>query len=142
MKKLLLAAMMCVASASSLAGLGAAPDLPITNDTSGSFTGLSYTRRDSVLETGTQVSEYIDRSGNVFAVSWHGPVMPNLRMLLGTYFTTYTSEAEKQADIGVSQFSVERPDFAMQSGGRMGAFQGRAWLPSQLPAGIDISAIN
>ena len=35
--------------------------------------------------------EYLDRAGNVFAVSWSGPVLPDLQRLLGAHFAQYTA---------------------------------------------------
>src|SRR6185437_2719268 len=32
------------------------------------------------------VNEYANRAGQVFAITWHGPLPPNLQQLLGTYF--------------------------------------------------------
>ena len=47
-----------------------------------------YTVNRTTLDSGTTVREYVDASGTVFAVSWSGPVLPDLKQLLGPYFDT------------------------------------------------------
>jgi hypothetical protein len=97
-----------------------------------------------VLANGAYVQEYVNAGGTVFAVSWHGSAMPNLRQLLGSY-------AERASD-GVHAYHqlhgmhgtavVSSSDFALQTNGRMGAYWGRAWLPAQLPAGVGTAEIQ
>lgn len=47
---------------------------------------VGYTVRETTLGSGTVVREYVSTAGTVFALSWQGPVTPNLSDLLGTYF--------------------------------------------------------
>ncbi len=49
------------------------------------------------LPAGTVVSEYISPSGTVFAVTWHGPFMPDLQQILGSYFQQYSEALESQS---------------------------------------------
>ncbi|TFZ00505.1 DUF2844 domain-containing protein [Ramlibacter henchirensis] len=97
--------------------------------------GASYTQLTRRLESGTEVREYADAGGTVFAVSWSGPFLPDLRALLGPHFAAL--EQHSAVAGRSSAVSISRPDVAIISAGRMGAFQGRAWLPRQLPAGLD-----
>jgi hypothetical protein len=71
----------------------------------------------------------------VFAVTWSGPFLPDLRSLLGTHFQTL--EQQQAAGASRSAVVVRRDDLVLVSAGRMGAFEGRAWLPRLLPAGFD-----
>ena len=101
-----------------------------------------YTVTQSTLDSGTVVREYSDAAGKVFAVSWNGPALPDLRTLLGDHFDAMTSGAAKRPHAGHSQLAVNRPDIVIVSSGHMRSFTGHAWLPSQLPAGFDTTAIE
>ncbi|MRW86539.1 DUF2844 domain-containing protein [Pseudoduganella sp. FT26W] len=101
-----------------------------------------YTVSQSTLDSGTIVREYTDANGVVFAVSWNGPTLPDLRTLLGDKFTAMTSNAEKRPKAGHSQLAVNQSDVVIVSNGHMRAFAGQAWIPSALPAGFDTSTIE
>ncbi len=104
--------------------------------------GSSYTLLDTTLPTGTHVREYVASSGSVFAVGWDGPFLPDLRALLGPHFETMVAESAKTPRAGNSQLTVNRPGVVILSRGHMRAFEGRAWLPAELPAGISASDIR
>jgi hypothetical protein len=87
------------------------------------------------LASGTTVQQFLDARGTVFAVTWSGPFLPDLRSLLGTHFQTL--EQQQAAGASRSAVVVRRDDLVLVSAGRMGAFEGRAWLPRLLPAGFD-----
>lgn len=106
---------------------------------SGSAAG--YTVQESQTEDGTTIREFILPSGDVFAVAWSGPRMPNLQNLLGAYFESYRNEATNLPP-GRRPLAIDRPDLVVQSGGHPRAFHGRAYLPKQLPAGISTSDIR
>jgi len=106
---------------------------------SGSTAG--YMVQESQAGDGTTIREYILPSGDVFAVAWSGPRMPNLQSLLGAYFESYRNEATSQPP-GRRPIAIDRPDLVVQSGGHPRAFYGRAYLPKQLPAGISTSDIR
>ena len=77
--------------------------------------------------------EYANAEGTVFAVSWNGPFLP-------AAFAARLDRGAGAAAAGAgraSAVSIQNPDLTLLSGGRMGAFRGRAWLPRQLPAGLD-----
>jgi hypothetical protein len=101
-----------------------------------------YTVSQSTLDSGTIVREYSDSAGVVFAVSWSGPTLPDLRTLLGDKFTAMTSAAGKRPKAGHSQLAVEQSDVVIVSNGHMRSFAGHAWIPSALPAGFDTNTIE
>jgi hypothetical protein len=101
-----------------------------------------YTISQSTLDSGTIVREYTDASGVVFAVSWTGPTLPDLRTLLGDKFTVMTSNAAKRPKAGHSQLAVDQSDVVIVSSGHMRAYSGQAWIPSALPAGFDTTNIE
>lgn len=101
-----------------------------------------YTVSQSTLDSGTVVREYSDAAGKVFAVSWRGPTLPDLRTLLGDKFATMTGAAGKRAQAGHSQLALEQSDVVLVSNGHMRSFAGHAWIPSALPAGFDPTTIE
>jgi hypothetical protein len=98
--------------------------------------GVAYTDISRTVKSGTVVHEYVDASGQVFAVSWSGPFKPNLQRLLGRHFDRL-AQAKGTPEANRARVNIDTSDLVVQSGGHMGAFEGRAWLPSRLPAGFD-----
>ena len=93
------------------------------------------------LPSGTVLREFAAVDGNVFAVAWSGPAIPNLRQALGRYFDVYVKAAhEKQG--GHRHLRIEQSGFVMQSSGHMRAFSGRAYLPQALPPGTSAGEIR
>jgi len=92
------------------------------------------------ISSGAQtVHEYVSRQGQVFAVTWQGPLRPDMRQLLGQYFARFQSAAaiERQQNPGQHrQFHLAQPDLVILSSGRMRDFRGIAYLPTLLPAGV------
>lgn len=100
-----------------------------------------YTVHEIQIPSGTTLREYVSPAGTVFAVAWQGPVMPDLRQALGSYFARYTDSASgKQA--GHRHLAVRDADLVVQSNGHMRAFSGRAYLPQLLPQGISVEEIR
>ncbi len=100
----------------------------------------TYTVLRKELDSGTTVHEYVDAGGTVFAVSWSGPFLPDLKEILGVHFEALTVEAVRRKDARRSRLEVRSSDVVIESSGQMRALQGRAWLPSKLPPGFDASA--
>jgi hypothetical protein len=140
--KALLAAALAVWMSSSWAALGGAPAnlgprVLAAQAHTGSTGRAPYSDLEKKLESGTVVHEYVDGAGTVFAVSWAGPFLPDLKELLGEHFDAMVAHANSTARAGRSQLALERSDLVIVSGGHMGAFEGRAWLPARLPAGFN-----
>ena len=134
------AALLLAYAGASHAALGGVPE-PF--DTQGAMAAPSvtstvsnYVTRDTTLATGTQVREYVSGSGVVFAVTWHGPVLPDLKALLGKYFDTMVAESARLPRAGRSPLAINRPEVVINSGGHMRAFEGSAWIPAEFPAGF------
>jgi Protein of unknown function (DUF2844) len=92
-------------------------------------------KQELQLPSGTIVTEYLGAGGAVYAVTWHGPSLPNLRQVLGNYFSPYQSAAQTPV-MRHRLVRVNSADLVIESSGKMRAFVGRAWLPAQLPAGV------
>jgi hypothetical protein len=136
------ACVLLLASASGLA-LAALEDAPseqpsakVQRTSAVTATGTAYTDVSRTLHSGTVVHEFVDANGAVFAVSWAGPFKPDLKRLLGRHFARLR-DGDGHRAANRSRVDVEAGDFVVQSGGHMGAFEGKAWIPARLPAGFD-----
>jgi hypothetical protein len=96
--------------------------------------GDKYTMHELVAPSGTTVREYVAPTGVVFAIAWQGPAMPDLRQLLGAHFAQYVDAVAARRVRG--PVSIQLPGLVVQSGGRMRAFAGKAYVPESLPQGV------
>ena len=100
------------------------------------------TQNDLTLNDGTVTRQFTNADGVVFAVSWNGPMRPNLRQLFGDYYPRLQSAAAKSARLHARlAMSANDSDFVVRSGGHPGAFWGYAILPGRVPAGFDASRL-
>jgi hypothetical protein len=104
----------------------------------------SYTEHEIQGATGTVVREYVSADGKVFAVAWHGPWLPDMRQILGTYFEQYAQavQSESSGRMGRRPVKVEQPGLVVQIGGHIRAFAGRAYIPDMLPSGMRVEDIQ
>jgi len=95
------------------------------------------------LTGGVRVREYLDRDGTVFAVSWMGPVLPDMRALLGVHFGAYTAALAALTDPGSRRsLRLVLPGVIVESSGHMRAFAGRAYFSERLPPGVALAELN
>jgi hypothetical protein len=148
----LLGLILALGAAPALAALGQAPSAALPASaatsapaaralaaTSAARAGL-YTSHPLQLENGTLVQEYATPAGLVFAVSWRGPVLPDLSELLGEYFIGYKLETDQARALGKrgSPVNVVSTKLIVRSTGRMRSFAGYAYAPALIPAGVNI----
>lgn len=100
-----------------------------------------YSVNESTTPSGTVVKQYLDANGTVFAVSWQGPTIPDLRQLLGTYFDAY-SGSSRNKHRGHGHYTVKQSDLVVQSSGHARAFAGKAYVPSLLPQGVAVEDLE
>lgn len=80
-------------------------------------------------------------TGTVFAVTWQGPVNPDLNQLFGVRFPRLVAAGQNpHGDHRVLR--VTAPDFVIESGGMMRAVAGRAYLPALVPASLAIGDVR
>ncbi len=96
----------------------------------------NYTVHETMLPTATLVRQYVSNTGRVFAVTWNGPYMPDLRQLMGTHFDTMIARQAGKVHAGQRAASQHGSDLVVEAGGHPRHFVGRAYLPSALPAGV------
>ena len=94
--------------------------------------------RTTTDEGGTRINEYSTPAGQIFAYTWQGPTMPDLKTLLGGFYDSWRDGAASAQASGSALHAtrIARPDVIVESGGQMRSYVGRAWLPGALPAGV------
>jgi hypothetical protein len=101
----------------------------------------NYRMHEIQLPSGVLLREFAAADGNVFAVAWNGPAIPNLRQALGRYFDVYQSAAKTKHG-GRRHLQIRQDDLVVQSSGHMRAFTGRAYLPQSVPSGTALEEIR
>jgi len=96
-------------------------------------------RHELQLPSGTLVREYVSPAGKVYAISWQGKRPPNLEELLGTYFPQLQGPGRRHS--GHHRLDVSGEDLVVRSSGHNRAFSGRAWVPSLVPASVDVETV-
>ncbi len=93
---------------------------------------------------GVMVREYASPSGTVFGVAWRGIYVPDLQVLLGTYFDQYSQgvKAQKASYIGRRPLNLQLPGLVVQMSGHMRAISGRAYIPEQVPLGVKLEELQ
>ena len=103
----------------------------------------NYQLHQLKLPTGTEVSEYVSSSGTVFAVSWHGPFMPDMQQLLGSYFDQYSAALSSQSrEYGRHPLDIHQTGLVVQTGGHMRAHWGRVYVPALAPQGLSVEKLQ
>jgi hypothetical protein len=94
-------------------------------------------------DNGIQVREYLNREGTVFAVTWAGPVVPDLQQLLGTQFAAYTTALAARDHLGLRRsVRVATSGLVVESDGHLRAYLGRAYLPALIPSGVSAAELR
>lgn len=110
----------------------------------GALVGIQRVNTHAVHEiqsaAGTTIREYVSPAGTVFAVTWSGPYMPDLRQVLGNYFDAYQRLA--RARRGHGPLAVTDGDLVIQNSGHMRSFSGRAYVGRLVPAGVQADQIR
>lgn len=109
-----------------------------------STTNSAYSVQELKAPTGVVVREYVSPAGKVFAVSWQGPVRPDLQQILGSYFQTFIQavHSQKPSRMKRAPLVINQPDFVFAMGGHMRWIVGRAYVPSLVPANVHMEEIR
>jgi hypothetical protein len=103
---------------------------------------LQYDRHDITTSAGT-VTEFVSRSGKVFAVTWHAQLPPDLSALFGSYYESYhAAVAARSAPGNHRHVAVVQPDLVVSAFGRVRTFMGVAYVPSLVPVGFDLADLR
>ncbi len=98
----------------------------------------SYTVHAIQAANGTVVNEYESAEGNVFAVAWHGPFLPDMRQVMGSYYDQYAQARQAQNELrrGRHPIVISEPGLIVLMGGHPHSFVGKAYVPGKLPQGM------
>ncbi len=147
---LALALLLALLAGPASATLGAAPlssrttSMAIQRQASTTATSALYTVHETTLENGTVLREFASRGGQVFALTWRGPVLPDMQDVLGTYLPLYQDQLRLQKAQGLRRgpVAVQHTELVLRSNGRMRRFSGQAYAPALLPAGVAIADLQ
>lgn len=100
--------------------------------------GESHVVQELRAPSGIVVREYVSAGGDVFAVAWQGPWLPDMRQLLGKHFEDYQRALQAQSNgrPGRRPVHVETRGLVVQVAGHPRSFAGRAYVPEMLPPGV------
>lgn len=95
-----------------------------------------YDVHEGTSADGMRVRQYVERSsGKVFAVTWEGPRAPDIGRLLGDSADKYA--AAVRAHRGSHHvLSIDDPDLSLTVLRLPRGWQGQAYLPAAVPAGM------
>jgi hypothetical protein len=100
-----------------------------------------YTMREAHGADGVTVHEYVLPGNVVFAVTWQGPVRPDMNALLGSYFPNFANTAAQGAH-GAGPLIGRSGDVHIESAGRSGHFVGKAYLARLVPANVRVEQLQ
>ncbi|CAB3719459.1 hypothetical protein LMG24238_04754 [Paraburkholderia sediminicola] len=124
-------------------GTDPAPQMRLRSATSNSSSAAvaAYTVRESRDADGVTIREYVLPANIVFAVTWQGPVRPDMAALLGSYFSSFASAGQAHAR-GTGPLIEHNDGFHVESAGRPGHFFGKAYLPRMVPTHVRMDELQ
>jgi hypothetical protein len=123
-------------------GMGAASQSLLRAATSSPApASMAYTTRVSRDANGVTVREYVLPTNVVFAVTWDGPVRPDMTALLGSYFPSAVAASALRSR-GTGPLIERNGDFQIESAGAPGHASGKAFLPRLVPADVHVEDLQ
>jgi len=98
--------------------------------------GAQYTVHELELPSGTQVREYVDGSGRVFAVAWRGSTLPNLKQIFGEDNLQAFLSSPPESHTRHKSRTVREPGLVARSSGSGRFFTGFAYIPALMPHAV------
>jgi len=98
---------------------------------------LPYTVREAHGSDGVTIREYVLPDNVVFALTWEGPVRPDMNALLGSYLPNFVSASEARAR-GTGPLVDHTNEFHIESAGHAGHFFGKAYVPRLVPVNVRV----
>jgi len=83
-------------------------------------------------DDGAIVKEYVNGAGLVFGVTWQSCNVPNLKPLLGSYFSEFQRAVQARGH-RPGPLMLKTKNLVVESAGHLRAFHGRAYVPRLLP---------
>jgi hypothetical protein len=95
----------------------------------------AYDLHEITTAEGTRVREYVSRAGTVFAVTWSGPSLPNLKVVLGQHYDEYAAAATGHRG-NHHVFTMATAGLVLHIRKLPRGFTGGAHVPTLLPTGV------
>ncbi|MBS0184277.1 MAG: DUF2844 domain-containing protein [Nitrospira sp.] len=92
---------------------------------------------ETITVVGMTIKEYVSLDGTVFAVTWKGTGVPNLRLLFDAYFDEYLdalTELQNKKPRLRRPLMLKTENLVIERSGHARNMWGRAFIPSHLPA--------
>jgi hypothetical protein len=94
-----------------------------------------YDVHELTNESGATVREYVTPAGTVFALAWNGTQVPDLKLLLSTYYDRYITAAQAHRT-GHHVLSIATPELVMTVVKFQRRSSGQVYVPSLMPSGV------
>ena len=98
--------------------------------------GVQYTVHELELPSGTQVREYVNADGRVFAVAWRGSTLPDLKQIFGEDKLQAFLSSPPESHTRHKSRTVREPGLVARSSGSGRFFTGFAYVPSLMPRAV------
>jgi hypothetical protein len=102
--------------------------------------GNGYVLQEYTEISGSQIREYRNLLGQVFAVAWSGPVLPDLKKLISEKYFDDSILVGPQLSNRV--ISTKKGSLVVKSQGRMRFFKGYAYDLNILPGQFDLRVLE
>jgi predicted methyltransferase len=101
----------------------------------------NFSVQEIVAPGGGLVREYVGPSGMVFAVSWSGPTMPDLKALLASYYPRFALQAQA-SERGSKVLAIQCSDFVLRILKLPRGLAGAAYVPQLMPSGVTAAQLK
>lgn len=103
----------------------------------------AYVQHELRAASGLVIHEYSAPNGKIFAVAWEGPVIPDLRQILGAHFEDFRRAAEVQnrRDVRGPLF-IQQNGLTVELGGHMRSYRGKAYLSDDVPESVRVEELR
>lgn len=92
---------------------------------------------------GARVRHYVSPQGTVFATTWSGPALPDLKIVLGAHYSQYVAGVQVQVHrTNHHVFSMTTEDLVLRVVKLPRGLAGAAYVPALLPAGTSVRDIR
>ncbi len=103
---------------------------------------ITYSVHEIHAANGVILKEYVSPAGQVFGVSWRGPVNPDMRQILGSFYEQYLQASHAQTVVRGRPFVISQPGLVVHMSGTMRAHFGRAYVPGLVPSLVQPESIR
>ncbi len=95
-----------------------------------------------ITPQGVTVTQW-SAQGTVFALSWQGPMIPDLSVILGSSFPSYSAALRARPRQGLNApLRLQSAGLVAHTIGHMGAYSGWAYLPALVPQGLNLTTLG